>query len=162
MGTITQTDYEPDDELRELLREVLNESTINYSEEQKLDFGEELEGTQRHYRVVYDGFELDGTETISPLGVFVSFEGHLGCAASTVLANATAYGIPTQTYTDEAPPSTIADDPYQDLTAEWYRQWAVREGMPEVRLEQRIGSFDHESIGLGTLERYARVWLSAD
>ncbi|EMA55738.1 hypothetical protein [Halococcus salifodinae] len=61
----------------------------------------------------------------------------------------------------EAPPATLSDGVYQDLTAEWYRQPAVRMGIPESRLEKRIGDFEHGPIGLGELKRYARVWLSA-
>lgn len=117
---------------------------------------------QRHYRVVYDDFELNGTETISTLGVMLSVEGHLGCAASVVLAHAIAHGVPTQTYTDEVPPATVGDDPYQDLTAEWFRQPTVRAGLPDQRLEQRIGGFDHDPLGLEELERYAQIWLAAE
>jgi hypothetical protein len=78
-----------------------------------------------------------------------------------VLTHALHFGVPTQTYTDEAPPASLFDEPYQDLTAEWYRQEAVEMGFPESRLEKRIGDLDHDPIALGELERYARVWLSS-
>lgn len=105
--------------------------------------------------------QITATEYDTSLGVFVSLEGHLGLAASVILSQAMYTGAPTQTYTDEAPPATLSDDPYQDLTAEWYHPKAVGMGFPESRLEQRIGGLDHDPIGLGELERYARVWLSA-
>lgn len=157
---ITATEYDPDDDIRDLLTEVLQDATVSYGEEQDPSLSAGIEGFQRDYEVSFDEFELSGFETVTSLGAFVSFEGHLGLAASVVLTHALQYGVPTQTYTDEAPPATLTADPYQDLTSEWYRQQAVRMGFPESRLEKRIGEFDHDPIGLGELERYARVWLS--
>jgi hypothetical protein len=158
---ITATEYDPDDELRDLLDEVGQNASVSYGKEQDLDLSAGIEGFQRGYHVLFGEFELSGFETYSSLGAFISLEGHLGLAASVVLTHALYFGVPTQSYTDEAPPATLSADPYQDLTAEWYRQQAVRIGFPESRLEKRIGDFDHDPIGLGELERYARVWLSA-
>jgi hypothetical protein len=158
---ITATGYDPDDELRGLLNEVLQDATVSYGDEQDLDLSAGIEGFQREYEVTFGEFGLSGFETYTSLGVFVSLEGHLGLAASVILSQAMMTGVPTQTYTDEAPPASLFDDPYQDLTAEWYHPQAVEMGFPESRLEKRIGEFDHDPIGLGELERYARVWLSA-
>jgi len=77
------------------------------------------------------------------------------------LAQPLVLGVPTQTYTDEAPPNSLSDEPYQDLTSEWYRPAAVEMGFPESRLKKRIGDLEHDPIDLDELERYARVWLSA-
>ena len=158
---VTATKYDPDDDLRELLEEVLHDATVSYGDEQDLDLSADIEGFQRDYDVTFGEFEASGFETYTPLGVFVSLEGHLGLAASVIISQAMYTGVPTQTYTDEAPPATLSDDPCQDLTAEWYHPKAVEMDFPEFRLEQRIGDLDHDPIGLGELERYARVWLSA-
>jgi hypothetical protein len=158
---ITATEYDLDDELRGLLDEVGQNASVSYGKEHDLDLSAGIEGFQRGYHVLFGEFELSGFGTYSSLGAFISLEGHLGLAASVVLTHALYFGVPTQSYTDEAPPATLSADPYQDLTAEWYRQQAVRMGFPESRLEKRIGDFDHDPIGLGELERYARVWLSA-
>jgi hypothetical protein len=158
---VTATEYVPDDDLRELLDEVLQEATVSYGDEQDLELSAGIEGMQRDYEVTFGEFEASGFETYTSLGVSVSLEGHLGLAASVILSQATFTGAPTQTYTDEAPPATLSDDPYQDLTAEWYHPKAVEIGFPESRLEQRTGGLDHDPIGLDELERYARVWLSA-
>jgi hypothetical protein len=158
---VTATEYDPDDELRDLLTEVGQNATVSYGEEQEIDLSADLGGMQREYEVVFDEFELSGFDTYTSLGTFISLEGHLGLAASVVLLQAMQLGVPTQSYTDKAPPAPLSADPYQDLTSEWYSQSAVRMGFPESRLEKRIGDFDHDPIGLGELERYARVWLSA-
>jgi hypothetical protein len=158
---VTATKYDPDDDLRELLEEVLHDATVSYGDEQDLDLSADIEGFQRDYEVVFGEFEVSGFETYTPLGVFLSLEGHLGLAASVIISQAMHTGVPTQTYTDEAPPASLFEDPYQDLTAEWYHPQAVEMGFPASRLEKRIGGLDHDPIGLGELERYARVWLSA-
>lgn len=158
---VTATEYGPDDELRDLLTEVGQNATVSYGEEQDIDLSAGIEGMQREYEVTFEEFELSGFDTYSSVGTFISLEGHLGLAASVVLLQAMQLGVPTQSYTDEAPPASLFDDPYQDLTAEWYPQQAVRMGFPESRLEKRIGHLSHDPIGLGELERYARVWLSA-
>lgn len=161
-GQVTTTGYDPDDELRDLLSEVLHDARVSHGDEQNLDLSGDFEGFQRDYEVEFGEFELSGFETYSSFGAFVSLEGHLGLAAAVMLSHALQFGVPTQSYTDEAPPRNLLDDPYQDLTSEWYRQPAVRAGIPEARLEKRIGGYDHDPIGLGELEHYARVWLSLD
>lgn len=158
---VTATEYDPDDELRDLLIEVGQNATVSYGEEQEIDLSGDLGGMQREYEVEFDEFELSGLDSYTSLGTFISLEGHLGLAASVVLLQTLHLGVPTQTYTDEAPPASVFDEPYQDLTAEWYHSKAVEMGFPESRLEKRLGGLDHDPIGLGELERYARVWLSA-
>lgn len=158
---ITETVYEPDDEIEQPFDEVLNEATVSYGDKQDFTLSAGIEGFQRDYDVTFDEFELSGFETYTPLGVMMSLEGHLGLAAVMTLAQSLALGVPTQTYTDEAPPASLFDEPYQDLTAEWYRPQAIEMGFPESRLEKRIGDLEHEPIEFSELERYARVWLSA-
>lgn len=158
---VTETVYEPDNELDQLLSEVLHEASVSYGEQQDLDLSADIKGFQRDYDVTFGEFDLSGFETYTSLGGFVSLEGHLGLAAAMELTQSLVFGVPTQSYTDEAPPASVFDDPYQDLTAEWYRQEAVEMGFPESRLEKRIGDLEHDPIDLEKLERYARVWLSS-
>lgn len=158
---ITETVYEPDDELEQLMDEVLHEAVVSYGNKETISLSAGVEGFQRDYDVSFDEFELSGFETYTSLGVMVSLEGHLGLAASMTLSQSLALGVPTQTYTDEAPPASLFDEPYQDLTAEWYRPKAIEMGFPESRLEKRIGDLEHDPIEFSELERYARVWLSA-
>lgn len=156
------TPYEPNDELRELLSEVRTGATIDYGTEQTFKVAGHP-ATQRQYEVAFDEFELEATETESAVGMMVSFEGHLGLAAATLLANALVYGEPTQTYVDDAPPQDGSfGDRYQDLTGEWYVEAAVDAGLPEARLDQRSEQFDADLLDVDELERYARIWLSAD
>jgi hypothetical protein len=158
---ITGTAYEPDAKLRELLAEVLTEATIDYGEKQESELPGGHTNVQRDYAVDFGEFELSGFETVSPIGMFVSLEGHLGLAASVVLGQALRAGSPSRTYTDELPPPDgTAGELYQDLTAEWYHPRAVEAGADEVRMQNRAEGFEHEPIELAELERYVRVWLS--
>jgi hypothetical protein len=167
----TETAYGPDGALRELLEEVLETAHIEYGDQRpfSLPIGDsEVEGLSIDYELMFEDpevgmFTLDGTETYSPIGVFMSLSGHLGLAASVALAQALAHGEPTQAYLDEAPPPEWPPnaDPYQDLTAEWYRPWAVEAGVDDARLANRGAGFEHELIPVSQLEHYATVWLSA-
>lgn len=159
----TSTPYDPDEELRELLDEPLTESTVQYGDAREYETREGIEAMQRKYRVKLGEFELDGTETFSPAGVIVSLEGHLGFAASVLLSNALAYGVPTLCYVDDAPPpGSPWGDRYQDLTGEWYRPPAVDAGLPETRMQTRLDEFDDEQLDFEEVEEWARIWLSID
>jgi len=65
---VTETVYEPDDDLEQLLDEVLHEATVSYGEEQDLDLSVEIKGFQRDYDVTFGEFELSGFETYTSLG----------------------------------------------------------------------------------------------
>ena len=159
---ITDAEYVPDDELDRLLDKFGSETKITYGEESEIGFSVDLQGTQREYSAFFDDFEIEGFETYTDLGYLLSLEGNLGFAAGIGLQHARTLGVPTLTYTDEAPAAGVIGDAYQDLSVEWYTPDAVEAGLAELRLEKRVGPFDHDRVGLETLERYARVWLSLD
>jgi hypothetical protein len=161
MSSITDTAYEPDGDLRELLIEAGGEIRIDYGDETELDLGE-LAAVQRDYSVRYEGFELDGTETQSGLGLLLSLDGHLGLAATTVLVSSIQYGTPTLVYLDDAPPVEAYGDRYQDISAEWYHPAAVEKGIPEARMTGRAGEYEADEISLGRVEEWAEAWLSLE
>ena len=168
---ITDQPYEPDSDLRELLTEVLDTATIDYTDQREfsLPIGEQdIDGMSMDYDLMFEDdtvgtFELQGTETYSPIGLFMSLSGHLGLAAAVALSQALSMGEITQVYLDEAAPPdwSLTDDPYQDLTVEWYRPWAVEAGIDDARLANRGEGFEHELIPVSQIEHYATVWLSA-
>jgi len=158
---ITDDAYDPADELRELLAEVRSNARLHYEEEQPFQLPGGYEATQLSYTVTFDGFELTGTETITPFSVMVSLDGHLGCATSVILANSLIYGVPTQAYIDEGNTANIAPAKYRDLTAEWYADPAIETGIAEARLENRAVDLDANLVQLDRLEEWARVWLKA-
>lgn len=156
---LTATEYDPDDELKRLLTEFIAETTLSVENDQTLTI-KGSEAQQKDFIVNYRDFELSGTETYG-ICVMASYEGHLGLASCLVLSHALNLGVPTHAHLDESTaPEPLFQDPYQDLTAEWYPPAAVKMGLPEERLKQRTG-FEHELIGLDKIEEYARVWLSA-
>lgn len=156
---ITKKRYNPDNELQELLKEVKTDARLHYEEERSTSLFGDYEVKRLSYTVNFDGFELEGTETISPIGIFTSFSGHLGCAASVILSNSLTYGEPTQIYIDEATASPSGPTEYRDLTAEWYFEHAVEAGVPEARLENRVVDLRPEHIPLSQLENWVKVWL---
>jgi len=161
MPSITDTAYEPDDDLRELLVDAGGEIRIEYGDETELDLGE-LAAIQRDYSVRYEGFELGGTETQSGLGLLLSLDGHLGLAATAVLVSSLQYGTPTLVYLDDAPPVEAYGDRYQDISAEWYHPAAVDKDIPEARMARRVGEYEADEISLGRVEEWAEAWLSLD
>ena len=161
MPAITDTAYEPDGDLRELLVEAGGEIQIDYGEETELDLGE-VTAVQRDYSVHYEGFDLGGTETQSGLGLLLSLDGHLGLAATTVLVSSLQYGAPTLVYLDDAPPATAYGKRYQDISVEWYHPAAVDRGIPEARMAGRVGEYEADEIDLGRVEDWAEAWLSLD
>lgn len=161
---VTATEYEPDTDLTELIESFERRAIVSYEGESDLDISIEGEAVQRDYSVTFEDFELSGTETMSPLGVLLSFQGNFGLSAAVILSHARIYGVPTQIYTDEVPPPDPISNIglYQDVTAEWYHQEAVRQGVPEARMKHRSAEFQAEMLGLGTIEQWARVWLSRE
>lgn len=161
---ITGTEYEPDTSLEELLTGELETTEVSYNSDEEIELPGGLSAYQRKYEMKLDSgggeFILKGTETTSPIGMFVSLEGNLGFASGIVLNHALILGEPTQAYTDEAISVENPAETYQDLTAEWYRPDAVENGFPEARLANRIGDFEHTEVSIEELERYARHWLS--
>lgn len=163
MAMISGAGYEPDSELRSLLDDVAPEVTIEYDAEHEISLGDTgVDAVQRDYTVAAEGFELDGTETQSPLGIMVSLDGHLGLAATTQLVNALQYGQITLLYMDESPPRDAWGDRYEDTTAEWYYPRAVELGLPEKRMATRPDRFETDALDVGDLEQWARAWLSLD
>lgn len=154
---ITET-YEPADHLRELLAEVESDARVHYEAEQSFQISGGHEATQLSYTVTFDEFELTGTETVTPVGVLVSLDGHLGCATSMILTNSLAYGEPTHAYIDEG---NSAGTQYRDLTAEWYVKSAVESGAAKARLKNKVVDFDANPISLKKMEEWAQVWLEA-
>lgn len=161
MPSITDTAYEPGGDLRELLVDAGGEIRIDYGEETELDLSG-LTAVQRDYSVHYEGFELNGTETQSGLGLLLSLDGHLGLAATAVLVSSIQYGVPTLVYLDDAPPATAYGDRYQDISAEWYHPAAVDTGIPEARMTRRVGQYEADKIDLGRVEDWAEAWLSLE
>jgi len=162
---ITDMAYDADTDLRELLEEIATVK-VKYQTEQEIDLSGELTAHQRRYTMVFDdvddAFTLSGTETTSSLGTFISLEGNLGFAAGIVLHHALILGEPTQCYTDEMVPQDPVAGRHQDLTAEWYRPAAVKQGLPQARLDQRAVNLQATGISLREIERYAKHWLSLD
>jgi hypothetical protein len=156
---VTGTAYQPDSELEDLLT-ALDSAHISTDSEQEIDLPGGLSARQIQVSGSFDGFEIEGAETFSPLGTFMSFEGYLGLTASLVLYFARTLGEPTQIYLDSAPPATVRRDQYEDITAEWYTPQAVEAGLPETRLEARSVRFDEQKINLGKVEEWAQMWLS--
>jgi hypothetical protein len=158
---ITDDAYDPADELRELLAEVRSDAKLHYEEERTTQLFGDYEVTRLSYTVTFDGFELEGTETISSIGIFTSLSGHLGCAGSVMLSNSLTYGEPTQIYIDEATASPSGPTEYRDLTVEWYFEPAVEAGIPEARLENRVVDFRSDLVSLSQLEDWVKIWLKA-
>lgn len=156
---ISPTAYDPDETLRNQLKEVFEKAQISYGATTERRIGG-YTFRHRDYTVILGEFELSGYETLSPLGVFSSLEGHVGLAASVVLVHATVWGEITQVYLDDAPPPDQYGERYQDLTAEWYREVAIEAGVPERRMETRISQFKADMIDIDQLEEYAQFWLS--
>jgi len=161
MASLTDTEYAPEDALRELLIDAGGEITIRYDNEHEMDLGP-ITAVQRDYAVNYEGYELSGTETESALGVMLSLDGHLGLAATTILVSSIEYGEPQLLYLDEAPPADSWGERYQDISAEWYQPEAAEQGIPDRRMDSRADEFDADEIGLGQLEEWAEAWLSLD
>jgi hypothetical protein len=160
---ITDTAYDPDDELRDLLDDLAT-VRVSYGSDHEIDLPGELTALQRDYEMVFvedgDEFTLSGTETTGSLGMFLSLEGNLGFAAGIVLQHALILGEPTQCYTDETVPSDPSLGRYQDLTAEWYQPAAVEQGIHEARLSNRAVDLRATGLSLDEIERYGRHWLS--
>jgi len=160
---ITDTAYDPDDELRNLLDD-LETAEVSYGSDHQIDLPGELVAQQRDYEMVFveddDEFTLSGTETMGSLGTFLSLEGNLGFASGIVLYHALILGEPTQCYTDETVPSDPSPGRYQDLTAEWYHPAAIEQDIPEARLNNRAVDFRATGLSLDEIERYAGHWLS--
>jgi len=161
MPSITDTAYEPAGDLRELLAEAGREIRIDYGEETELDLGGVI-AVQRDYAVQYEGYELEGTETQSGLGIMLSLEGYLGLAATTVLVSSVQHGEPTLLYLDELPPISAYGDRYEDISVEWYYPEAVDQGAADARMQSRVDEFDGEEIGISRLEEWGEAWLSLD
>lgn len=65
---VTETIYEFDAELEQLLDEVLREASVSYGEEQDLSLSAGIEEFQRDCDVTFAEFELSGYETCTSLG----------------------------------------------------------------------------------------------
>jgi hypothetical protein len=161
MSEITEVKYTPPDSLEPLLVEAASEIKINYAEEREFDLGPS-EATQRDYSVTYEGFELDGTETLSAVGVLLSLDGHLGLTATTILISSLKYGAPTLLYMDEEVETTAVTDHYEDISAEWYFPQAVDQGLHESRMESRPDRYEANMMEIDQLEEWAEQWLSLD
>jgi len=159
MAQYTDADYEPADDLRELLIEAGGEIRIDYGDSSEINPGG-LTMLQRDYSVHYEGFELAGTETQSGFGLMLSLEGYLGLAATTILVSSIQYGKPTLVYIDDAPPASAYGERYEDISAEWYTTEAVDQGVPEARMEARPDGFEADRIELERVEAWAEAWLS--
>jgi len=158
---VTDTPYEPDPELRTYLEEAGQEIHLTDKSVTSFELLGGLDARQEKYNVEYEGFSLSATETQSPVGVFISLDGHLGLAATTHLVSALVHGQITQVYSDEAPPPDGWSERYQDLTAEWYQPKAVDAGLPEKRLSSSR-AFEAERLTVEQLEEWADTWLSLD
>ena len=156
----TATAYDPDDELKRLLRDALKTLRIEYGAKQAVP---ELHGIQREYTLTDAVDELSGFETQSGLVLMASLEGYPGLAAAAVLAFSLQYGEPTLVYLDcQTLPDDLGwlDTEYEDLTAEWYTPEAVEAGLPEMRMQSRDASFEADTLDLATVERWARHYLT--
>lgn len=151
-------EYEPDNDLNTLLQE-LGAVESQVTNEQTFELLDRREVDRQTVKFEYEGFEVTGTETYTPFGVLISYDGWLGLAAGLGLFMCKELGEPAQIYLDSAPPPTIHNDAYEDITFEWYTPAAVERGVPETRLEKRE-VYEEELVSLEQVEEWVRNWLS--
>lgn len=157
-GTLITDPYEPDDDLRELLENVLYNGIIDYTQKEKISLTSDISALQLHHTVTYKNETITGCKTVSSLGVFSSLQGDSEMASAVILALSLQFGEPTLMYEDSI------DHPgnrpnYNDVTAEWYGETFVEKGIPELRLENRPGNYEPNKISLEILEQRAKHWL---
>ena len=125
-------DYEPPEDLREIVEAVQNADVEYHNQEEYEVAGDPARQTDHSIEFREDS--VDVTETIASVGVLSSYTGSLRLTAAVILAQAVQWGEPTQIYADEA-----VDGEYADVTAEWYVEPAIEAGVPEARLADRDG-----------------------
>lgn len=156
---ITDT-YQVDGDLRKQLEKLRNAGRVKNLQSQPIEFTDDRSAQQILCEATFAGETVINFITVSPLGLFSSYQRNQAMAAAMILAESLQYGEPTLVYEDHATVRQHEQD-YLDLTAEWYHDPFVDKGLPEKKMELRPDMLEAEEITLDALEDRAKRWFAS-
>ena len=156
---ITDT-YQVDGDLRKQLETLRNAGRVKNLQSQPVEFTDDQSAQQTLCEATFAGETVIQFVTVSPLGIFSSYQRNQEMAAAMILTESLQYGEPTLVYEDHATVRQHESD-YLDLTAEWYYDPFVEKGLPEKKMELRPDMLEAKEITLETLEYRAKRWFES-